>query len=133
MESDVFHSQAVAVEDNDYLKTTTKTVTKINVPRSKINRATSRPTVNNVQEVQQDEVQSQHGDTTHLRQDKKTLAKAKDKDSRNNCTKMISNGWLQAHQYTPLILSYAIERAGSPVTERTDKRVQYDEDQRHSC
>jgi len=129
MESDVFHSQAVAVKDNDYLKTTTKTTTKtiskINVPCSKINRATSRPTVNNVQEVQQDEVQSQHDDTNHLQQDKKTLAKAEDKDSRNNCTKMISNGWLQAHQNPPLIKSYA--------TERTDKRVQYDEDQRHSC
>jgi len=125
MESDVFHSQAVAVEDNDYLKTTTKTVTKINVPCSDINRGTSRPTVNNVQEVQQDEGQPLYGDTMHLRQDKKTLAKAEDKDSRNNCTKMILNGWLQAHQNPPLIKSYA--------TERTDKSVQYDDDQKHSC
>jgi len=116
MESDVFHSQAVAVEDNDYLKTTTKTVkttktttkttktntktiSKINVPCSKIDRATSRPTVNNVQQVQQGEVQPLYGNTTH-RQDKKTLAK---EDSRNNRTKMQPleddiEGWLQAHQ-----------------------------------
>jgi len=87
----VFHSQAVAVEDNDYLKTTTKTNTKtisINIQRSEIN------------------VQVQQGSTTH-RQDKKTLAK---EDSRNPLEDDIE-GWLQAHQNPPLILSYATERA----------------------
>jgi len=115
MESDVFHSQAVAVEDNDYLKTmktttetdmktttttdtktNTKIVSTINIPRSEINVQV---------QVQQGEVQP-FGSTTH-RQDKKTLAK---EDSRNPLEDDIE-GWLQAHQNPPLILSYATERA----------------------
>jgi len=109
MESDVFHSQAVAVEDNDYLKTTTKTVkttktnTKTNTKTISIN--IQRSEINVQVQVQQGEVQP-FGSTTH-RQDKKTLAK---EDSRNPLEDDIE-GWLQAHLNPPLILSYATERA----------------------
>jgi len=69
MESDVFHSQAVAVEDNDYLKTmktTTetdmKTITETNTTTMKTTK--TRSEINVQVQVQQGEVQP-FGSTTH--------------------------------------------------------------------
>jgi len=138
----VFHSQAVAVEDNDYLKTmktTTetdmKTTTKTNTTTVKTTKTNTKTISINIQrseinvqvQVQQGEVQPLYGSTTH-RQDKKTLAK---EDSRNPLEDDIE-GWLQAHQNPPLILSYATERA-VPSQSRETMECSMMMTKKHSC